>query len=256
MTNEIFQLHGKVALVTGASSGFGFHFAKILAAHGAKVVAAARRTEKLETLVSEISATGGEALAAALDVTQPDQVAAVFDQAEAHFGLVDVVSNNAGIAEINMAVNTDKASWDRVLDTNLNGVWNVATAAGKRLIAAGKPGSIVNTASVAGLRATLGQASYGTSKAAVIQLTQTLALEWARKGIRVNALCPGYFITEINRDYLTSEAGKAYIAGTPAQRTGEMADITAPFLLLASDAGAFVNGVALPVDGAHALGNM
>lgn len=256
MADDIFQMQGKVALVTGASSGFGVHFAKILAEHGAKVVVGARRLEKLESLAAEISSAGGDALAVKLDVTNSTEVTAAFDAAEQAFGLVDVVSNNAGIAEIRLAVKTDEASWDRVFDTNLKGVWNVAWEAGRRLIAAGKPGSIVNTASVGGLRVIPGYSSYGTSKAAVIQLTKNLALEWARKGIRVNALCPGFFITELNQDYLTSDAGKAFVASTTSQRVGEMSDITAPFLLLASDAGTFLNGVVLPVDGATSLGNI
>jgi len=166
------------------------------------------------------------------------------------------VSNNAGVADSKLAVLIDEKSWDFVLDTNLKGAWMVATEAGRRLIAAEKPGSIVNTASILGLRVALAQSNYATSKAAVIQLTKSLALEWCRKNIRVNALCPGYFITELNEAYFSSDQGKAYIASMPARRTGEMDEISAPFMLLASDAGSFVNGVALPVDGAHSIGNM
>ena len=149
-----------------------------------------------------------------------------------------------------------KEPWAEPLDTNLKGVWLVAMEAGKRLIAAKKPGSIVNTASILGLRVAISQSSYATSKAAVIQLTKSLALEWCRKDIRVNALCPGYFITGINADYFSGDHGKAYIANMPARRTGNLAELTAPFLLLASDAGSFINGVALPVDGAHSIGNV
>jgi len=254
--NPIFDVSGKTALITGASSGFGAHFAKVLSEHGAKVVVAARRTERLKALVKEITSSGGEALAVTLDVTNPESIKAAFDAAEARFGVVDILSNNAGVADAKMAVDIEEDSWDFVLDTNLKGAWLVAQEAGLRMIAAEKPGSIINTASILGLRAAISQASYATSKAGVVQLTRVLALEWGRKNIRVNALCPGYFITELNQDYFASDHGKAYIAGTPARRTGELSELTAPFMLLASKAGSFINGVALPVDGAHSIGNM
>lgn len=256
MTKTEFDLQGKVALVTGASSGFGAHFAKILAERGAKVVVAARRLERLEALVTKIKASGGEAIAVVMDVTSAESVRLAFDQAEAAFGTVTVVSNNAGVADSNMALDIDEASWDFVLDTNLKGAWLVAKEAGSRMIAAGVSGSIVNTASILGLRVAISQSSYAVSKAAVVQMTKALAIEWARKNIRVNALCPGYFVTEINEDYFKTEHAKKYIAGTPTQRTGEMHEITAPFLLLASDAGSFINGVALPVDGAHSTSSL
>ncbi len=256
MSNPIFDVSGKVAMVTGASSGIGAHFAKTLADHGAKVVVAARRLDRLETLVNDIQAAGGEARAVALDVTDADSIKVAFDSAESAFGVVDILSNNAGVADPKMALDIDEPSWDFVLDTNLKGVWMVAIEAGRRMIVAGKPGSIVNTASILGLRVAVSQSSYATSKAAVIQLSKSLALEWTRKNIRVNALCPGYFITEINQEYFESEHGKAYITRTPARRTGELIELTAPFMLLASDAGSFVNGIALPVDGAHSIGNM
>lgn len=256
MVESMFDVTGKIALVSGASSGLGAHFSKLLAAHGAKVVVAARRQDRLESLVNDIQAGGAEAFAVTLDVTDSDSVGAAFDAAEAKFGIVDIVSNNAGVADSKMALDTDEASWDCVLETNLKGVWRIAMEAGKRLVAAGKPGSIVNTASILGLRAARAQASYGTSKAAVVHLSKTLALEWGRKGIRVNALCPGYFVTEINFDYINSEQGRTYIANTPAQRTGELSELSAPFMLLASDAGSFINGIALPVDGAQSIGNI
>lgn len=256
MKNPIFEVSGKTALITGASSGFGAHFAKVLSEHGAKVVVAARRTERLKALVKEITSSGGEALAVTLDVTNPESIKAAFDAAEARFGVVDILSNNAGVADAKMAVDIEEDSWDFVLDTNLKGVWMVAQEAGRRMIAADKAGSIVNTASILGLRAAISHASYATSKAGVVHLTRVLALEWGRKNIRVNALCPGYIITEMNDDYFSSEKGKAYIASTPARRNGKLNELSAPFMLLASDAGSFVNGVALPVDGAHSIGNM
>lgn len=251
-----FDMHGKVALVTGASSGFGAYFAKLMATQGARVVVAARRIDRLKQLVNGIQVEGGDAIAVAVDVTDGASVKSVFDQAEEHFGTVTVVSNNAGVADPKLACEIDEASWDRIMDTNLKGVWRVATEAGRRMMAAGVSGSIVNTASILGQRVSIAQSSYGASKAAVIHLTRSLALEWARKNIRVNALCPGYFPTEMTEGYFATPAGGTYIAAMPAQRMGRMEELAAPFLLLASDAGSYVNGVALPVDGAHSLGNL
>jgi NAD(P)-dependent dehydrogenase (short-subunit alcohol dehydrogenase family) len=256
MSDSYFDVSGKTALVTGASSGFGAYFAKLLAQHGAQVVVAARRIDRLEQLVAQIEGDGGKAIAVPLDVTKPDSIAAAFDAAEDAFGVVDIVSNNAGVAVTRKAVEIDEASWDFVMDTNLKGAWLVAKEAGTRMIAAGKPGSIVNTASILGMRVSFTTSCYSASKAAVISLTQSLALEWSRKGIRVNALCPGYFVTELNADFFKTERGLEYLRNTPAGRSGNMEEIGAPFMLLASDAGSFVNGVALPVDGAHSIGNM
>jgi len=253
MVDSCFDVSGRVALVTGASSGFGAHFAKLLASYGARVVVAARRVDRLEMLVDEIKSEGGEALAVPLDVTKADSVTAAFDAAEEAYGVVDILSNNAGVAVTRKAVDFDEDSWDFVMDTNLKGAWLVAREAGIRMIAADRKGSIVNTASILGLRVSITTSCYSASKAGVISLTQSLALEWSRKGIRVNALCPGYFVTELNADFFKTERGLEYLRSTPAGRSGNMDEISAPFMLLASDAGAFVNGVALPVDGAHAI---
>jgi len=256
MGDSVFDVSGRIALVTGASSGFGAHFARLLAEHGAKVVVAARRKDRLKALVTEIESNGGTALAAAMDVTNSASVRAAFDRAQEAYGVVDIVSNNAGVADAKPAVNIDEESWDYVLDTNLKGAWLVAREAGTRMINAGVAGSIVNTASILGLRVAFSTSAYSASKAGVISLTQSLALEWSRKKIRVNALCPGYFVTELNADYFSTEAGMEYLRRTPAQRSGEIDEISAPFMLLASDAGRFVNGVALPVDGGHCIANM
>ncbi len=256
MIDSMFDLSGRTALVTGASSGIGAHFAQVLASYGANVIVAARRMEPLSQLVQTIQASGGSAAAVAVDVTDSSNVKDMFDFAEEQFGVVDIVSNNAGVADAKLATGISVESWDVVINTNLKGAWLVAREAGTRMIEHTIPGSIVNTASILGLRVAISQASYATSKAGVIQLTKSLALEWSRYNIRVNALCPGYFITDINREYLTSEKGKAYIGRTPSRRTGELVELTAPFLLLASEAGSFINGVALPVDGAHSIGNM
>jgi NAD(P)-dependent dehydrogenase (short-subunit alcohol dehydrogenase family) len=251
-----FDMSGKVAMVTGASSGFGVHFAKILAARGAKVVVAARRVERLEALVAEIVGDGGEAVAVAMDVTDSGSIITAFDQAEAAFGTVTMLANNAGVAEVRAALKIDEDSWDRMIDTNLKGVWIAGQQAAKRMIEAGVSGSIVNTASILGLRVSFGQSSYSASKAAVIQLTKSMALEWAGKGVRVNALCPGYFLTEMTQDAFESPEAQAFLSSSPAGRPGEMDEMTAPFLLLASDAGSYLHGVALPVDGGQSIGRM
>ncbi len=251
-----FDLSGHHVLVTGASSGLGAHFAGVLAQHGARVSLAARRKDRLEALADRLGKEGAEVTALAMDVTSADSVREAFDRAEDAFGTVNLVSNNAGVADARLALEIDEQGWQQVMSTNVDGVWRVAMETARRLIAAEQPGSIVNTASILGLRPAISQSSYATSKAAVVQLTKNLALEWSRKGIRVNALCPGYFITEMNRDFLTSDRGKAYLATTPAQRAGELPELDAALLLLLSDAGRFINGVALPIDGAHSLGNM
>ena len=251
-----FDCSGRTAFVSGASSGLGAHLAGLLAEHGARVVVTARRLDRLEALAKQIESKGGVALAVQMDVCDAGSVQAAFDRAEDAFGTVDIVANNAGVVDRRKAVDIDEERWDFVLDTNLKGAWLVARESGRRMINAGVGGSIVNTASVLGLRVARGLATYATSKAALIQLTRTLALEWCRKGIRVNALCPGYFLTEINSWFLESDTGRDYIRNTPAQRMGEMHEIEAPFMLLASGAGSFINGVALPVDGGHMLGGL
>lgn len=231
-------------------------FARLLAANGAKVIAAARRIERLEELVREIEAANGKAIAVRLDVTDSGSVSDAFDVAQNTFGVVDIVSNNAGVVDAKMAVDIDEESWDFVLDTNLKGAWLVAREAGMRMIAAGKAGVIVNTASILGLRVALATSSYAASKAALISLTQSLALEWSRKNIRVNALCPGYFVTELNVPFFETEEGRQYLTDAPAGRSGRIEGLGPPFMLLASDTGSFINGIALPVDGAHSIANM
>lgn len=249
--NLSFSLKGKVALVTGASSGFGEHFARVLAAAGAKVVVGARRQDRLQNLVDDIAASGGDALAVGMDVTSAASVADAFDQAETSFGPITVLVNNAGVAAPKTVHKTSEADWDFVVDTNLKGAWLVAAEAARRMIAANTPGVIVNIASVLGLATSTGHGIYSASKAGVIQLTKHMALELANKNIRSNAICPGYFKTEMNGEYFDSDAGKAYIESTPAGRLGLMEEMDGPLLLLASDAGSFINGAIIPVDGGH-----
>jgi len=252
MTQQnLFNLAGKVALVTGASSGFGEHFAKVLSQAGARVVVGARREDRLRNLVEEIVAAGGNAHAVTMDVTDATSVAAAFVDAEARYGTVTLLVNNAGVAAPKTVHKTTEAEWDFAIDTNLKGAWLVAAEAARRLLAAKASGTIVNIASVLGLATSMGHGVYSASKAGLIQLTKHMALELAGKGIRVNALCPGYFKTEMNGEYFDSAAGQAYIESTPGGRLGEMAEITGPLLLLASDAGSFINGATLAVDGGH-----
>jgi NAD(P)-dependent dehydrogenase (short-subunit alcohol dehydrogenase family) len=244
-------LAGKTALVTGASSGLGHHFAQVLARAGAGVTIAARRVDKLEALAEVIARAGGVAQAVALDVTDPASIAAAF--AKAPF---DIVINNAGVAYDGPALATLEDDWRRVIDTDLNGVFRVAQAAAQALVAERRGGSIVNIASILGLRVAGNLAAYATAKAGVIQLTKSLALEWARHGIRVNAICPGYIETDLNRDFFASAAGQAMIKRVPQRRLGQMSDLDGPLLLLASDASGFMTGTEIVVDGGHLVSSL
>ncbi|MFV8817270.1 SDR family NAD(P)-dependent oxidoreductase [Haliea sp. E17] len=250
------RLTGKTVLVTGASSGLGAHFARVAAAAGGRVAAAARRKDRLDALIESIEAAGGEALAVAMDVTDPASVDAGLDTIEKALGGIDVLVNNAGVAAPAYSLKVEEASWDFIMDTNLKGAWRVAQAVAKRAVAGKRSCSIVNIASILGLRVGFGESVYAISKAAVVQMTRTLAMELAPKGVRVNALCPGYFATEMNTEYLHSEAGQAFLKRTPGGRVGELHELDAPLLLLASDAGSFINGVALPVDGGHLVSSL
>jgi NAD(P)-dependent dehydrogenase (short-subunit alcohol dehydrogenase family) len=245
------DLTGRVALVTGASSGLGAHFAKVLAQAGASVVLGARRVDRLQALVTEIEGEGGKAIAVTMDVNNKASVVAAFDQAEAALGLIAIVVNNAGVAEPSRFVDSTEEQWDFVVDTNLRAVWRVSREASARMIKAGVSGSIVNIASIIGLQPSANNSLYATAKAGVVQLTKNSAQELWRSNIRVNALCPGYFETEINSDFFQSEKGRQYLAKIPPRRLGQMNELSMPLLLLASDAGSFLNGVALPVDGGH-----
>ena len=256
MTAPTFDVAGRVALVTGASSGLGDNFARLLARSGARVVACARRTDRLATLVGEIGAAGGKAVAVEMDVTQAASVDRAFAQASQVFGAPDIVVNNAGIAHTHPSLDLAEAEWRRVLDTNLDGAWRVAQAAARAMVGAKKGGSIVNIASILGLRVANQLLAYAAAKAALVQVTKALALEWARHGIRVNAIAPGYIETEINRDFFATEAGEAVKKRVPQRRIGKPADLDGALLLLASDAGSYMTGSIVVVDGGHVVNSL
>ena len=238
-------LKGLHALVTGASSGLGVHFARLLARQGVAVTVAARRTDPIDALAAEI---GGAALT--LDVADAEAVAATLGGRR-----FDILVNNAGVALSAPALEHGSGDIDRILDTNLKGAFHVARAVAPGMIAAGG-GAIVNVASILGLRVAGHVAAYAASKAGLVQLTRALALEWARHGIRVNALCPGYVETELNRDFFASEAGQKLIRRVPMRRLGQPGDLDGPLLLLVSDLGRFMTGTDLVADGGHLVSSL
>jgi NAD(P)-dependent dehydrogenase (short-subunit alcohol dehydrogenase family) len=251
-----FDLSGKVALVTGASSGLGVHFARTLAAAGASVAIAARRADRLASLQAELQQAGNKAAAVELDVQSGKSVSAAFDAAETALGAIDIVVNNAGISIVKPALDMPEEDWDAVVDTNLRGAWLVAQTAAKRWVAAKRAGVIVNIASILGLR-TIGQvAPYNASKAGLIHLTHVLAMEWARHNIRVNAICPGYIETEMNSDFWKTPGGQRLIERIPQRRIGQPEHLDGALLLLASEAGTFMTGSVLTVDGGHTVSSL
>jgi NAD(P)-dependent dehydrogenase (short-subunit alcohol dehydrogenase family) len=300
MTDALFSLAGRTALVTGASSGLGRRFAEVLAKAGASVALAARRKDKLDQAAAEIEESimrsardaslssgrppagpggppgahapesndpaalqapglsfgrlvppGARVVAVPMDVSDIKSIAAGFAAAEAALGTLTVLINNAGIAATGPALETTEAEWDRVMDVNLKGAFFVATEAARRMVRANKEGAIVNVASIAGIRVAGGIAPYAVAKAGLDHLTRTLAQEWARFGIRVNALAPGYIATELNREFLASEAGESVRKRIPMRRFGEASDLDGALLLLASEAGRFMTGATVVVDGGH-----
>jgi NAD(P)-dependent dehydrogenase (short-subunit alcohol dehydrogenase family) len=252
----ILDLSGKSILVTGASSGLGRHFAAALARSGANVVAAARRAEELQKLVGEIGASGGKAYAVTMDVTDVASVKAGVAEALRLAGGLDGLVNNSGVTETVTLLEQTEDGWDRVLDTNLKGAWAVATELARHWVAARKGGAIVNIASVLGLRQGGQLTAYATSKAALVQLTKQVALEWARHAIRVNALAPGYIETDLNRSFFQSEAGQAMIKRIPQRRLGQSFDLDGALTLLLSDAAGYITGAVLAVDGGHLVSSL
>ena len=246
---ELFNIAGQVALVTGASSGLGLRFAQVLAENGAAVVLVARRKERLFALKSRIDEAGGHAFAVEADVIDRSAMVSAFDQAEKEFGCVTILVNNAGIAPTSRAIELSHEEWRRVLATNLDAVFFWAQEAARRMLAAGRRGSIVNIASVLGFGVAKGSAAYAVTKAGVIQLTRALALELAFKGVRVNAIAPGWIVTDMNREFLASEEGAAITRAIPVGRFGQERDLDGALLLLVSDAGRFIAGATIVVDG-------
>ena len=252
----LFSLKGKTALVTGGSSGLGEYFAKVLSQAGAEVIVAARRVEKLDALVSEIQRSGGKAHGVAMDVTSKDSVAASFAQIDMLVENLDIVINNAGVSNpLAKFVEQEESEWASLLDTNLKGAWRVGQQAAQRMQKAGR-GCIINTGSIYSLCTGMFKSDYNVSKVALAQLTKNMALELARSGVRVNALCPGYFASAINAGAFESDMGKAYLNGLVPRRLGNYEELVGPLLLLVSDAGSFVSGVELPVDGGTLLASI
>ncbi|WP_281825167.1 SDR family NAD(P)-dependent oxidoreductase [Sphingobium sp. BS19] len=245
-------LTGKVALVTGASSGLGAHFAGVLANAGAHVVIAARREGALAELASRINASGGSAESVAFDVTDFASIEAISPS----FAKLDILVNNAGIVREGPALEQTEADWDAVIDTNLKGCFLMAQAAARAFRAHGRGGEIINIASILGLRQAGMVLPYAVSKAGVIQMTKLLALEWARHGIRVNAIAPGYVSTELNDEFWQSDPGKAMMKRIPQCRLGHLADLDAPLLMLASGASAYMTGSVLTIDGGHLVSSL
>ncbi|HGJ8975511.1 glucose 1-dehydrogenase [Pseudomonas citronellolis] len=256
MHGPLFDLTGRVALVTGASSGLGRHFAGTLARAGAAVALCARREDRLQEQVATLRDQGARALAVAMDVGDAGSVRAAVQQVQDELGVVDVLVNNAGVATTEFFLDQEEASWDAVLDTNLKGAWLVAREVARRLADTGRPGSIVNIASILGERVAGASSAYATSKAALIQLSKAMALELARKNIRVNALAPGYVATELNSEFLASEAGQRLMARVPQRRFAAMEELDGPLLLLTSEAGSYVTGAVLAVDGGHLVSSL
>ncbi|MDY3198501.1 MAG: glucose 1-dehydrogenase [Pseudomonadaceae bacterium] len=252
MIAQRFDLSGKTALITGASSGLGAHFARTLAEAGARVVVAARRTDRLAALVAELQAQGSQALAVTMDVTDSDSVKRAFEQAEKQWGVVNILVNNAGIGDPVMFLNMTEGNWRSMMDTNLDGAWRVAHRASLAMAQAGQGGCIINIASILGLRVGTALSHYAVAKAGVVQLTKAMAQELARNRIRVNAIAPGYFRTEINSDWFDTQQGKDYIRDkVPMRRLGQLEELDGPLLLLASEAGSFMTGTVINVDGGH-----
>jgi len=249
----MFDLTGRTALITGASSGFGAHFTQVLGRANACLYVAARRTEQLQRMAAALP----EQLRARVTIITMDvSSSASVTQALASIADLDIVVNNAGIVRNALALEQSEEDWDRVLDTNLKGAFLVSQAAAKIMSRRKRSGSIINIASIMGLRQSSTVLPYAVSKAGLIQLTKVLALEFARFNIRVNALAPGYFHTELNSKFWDSRAGDALVSRIPQRRLGQLADLDGPLLLLASEASRYMTGAVLVVDGGHLVSGL
>ena len=253
MGDARFRLDGKTAAITGASSGFGHHFAGVLSEAGANVVLGARRVEKIEARTREIEQAGGSALGLPLDVRDRASIEGFLDAAWDHYGRIDILVNNAGVeAGAKTYTMIDEDDWDYVLDTNLKSAWLASKLYTERVVAREQgAGNIINVASIAAFRTIKGQFPYAVSKAALIKATEVMALEGAKFGIRVNALAPGYILTDVSRLLLESPKSESFVKGIPQRRYGEFEDLDGPLLLLASDASSYMTGSTVVVDGGH-----
>ncbi|MEX1108926.1 MAG: SDR family oxidoreductase [Dongiaceae bacterium] len=250
---NLFDLSGRIALVTGASGELGRQFASALAKAGAAIVLAGRRRDALEEVRAGIEQAGGRAETLVVDVTRGDVVASSLQEATHGIGLPDILINNAGTATMKFAADLTEADWDKVMNVNLRGAFLVAQGFGRARIAAGGGGAVVNIASITGLTAPQAIAPYAISKAAVIQMTRVLAREWARHSIRVNALCPGYFESDMTTDYLKTPGGQRMVQSIPMRRIGKPGELDGALLLLASDAGSYMTGTTIVLDGGQTL---
>ena len=248
-----FDLSGKAAIVTGAGSGLGRHFALTLARAGARIAAMGRRMEPLTALAREIEGFDGRCIPIAADVQDQASVRQGVAAAETELGPIAILVNNAGMSVHKPLLDQTEEDWDRVVDTNLKGAWLVAQETARHMARLGHGGSIVNIASVLGLKAAGGVPGYVASKAGLVHLTRAMALELARHKIRVNALCPGYFATEMTKEFLASPEGEKLIKTIPQRRTGAPDELDGPLLLLASDAGAYMTGSVIVVDGGYSV---
>lgn len=246
------DLRGQTALVTGASSGLGARFAEVLAAAGAHVILAARRQAQLDGLAARIAAAGGSASTLSLDVADPASVAA----AEPAMRDIDILVNNAGVVREGPAIDQMVEDWDYVININLRGCFLMAQAAARAFRRHGRGGRIINIASILGIRQANMLLPYAVSKAGVVQMTKTLALEWARYGIAVNAIAPGYVETEMNAGFSESPAGQAMMKRVPQRRMGQPSDLDAPLLMLASGAAGWMTGSVVVVDGGHSTSSL
>lgn len=251
INNDLFSMQGKLVLVTGASSGLGKHFGQVLAHAGATVVLSARNVEKLQQVLGQIRASGAVAHAVAMDVSNSSSVKNAMAQIVKQYGVPDVLVNNAGQSIAKPMLEQTEEDWDQILDTNLKGCWLVGTELARALAAAGKPGSIVNIASILGERVGGAVGPYAISKAGLVQATKAMALELARYNIRVNAILPGYVATDMNSEFLASELGDKLRKRIPTRQFCELSDLTGPLLLLASNAGAGMTGACVAVDRGH-----
>lgn len=255
--SDRFDLTGQAAFVTGASSGLGAYFAQTLAGAGAQVVIAARRVDRLAELAAKIEADGGRALPVELDVTDADSVAAAVRTAEDALGDLTILVNNAGVPPRALTLEMEEKEWDRVVGTNLKGAWLVAREIGRHMVTHGKGGRIINIASVLGWKTVAKRIqSYGVSKAGLVSLTETLALELAREGILVNAIAPGYIRTELNDAFLDSEPGLRIRKRVALERFGDPSDLDGALLLLAGPAGAYITGSVIGIDGGLTLSTL